>query len=155
MSVLCLYWFYIVWFWFIAWVRAHCTPKEAKTNLGKQRTDSGYTACNVIVLETDVKCMELKCLHLHLLYSSGWSPASNDIIRLNGCFSVDIRSHIWPSRGLLRLLLGWEGCYYHRSTKLIPACMYEGEVTTGVPAEAIVSPTSTTAHGPKTSEVAH
>ncbi len=35
------------------------------------------------------------------------------------------------------------------------ACM-KGEVTTGVPAEAIVSPTSTTAHGPKkTSEIAH
>ncbi len=40
--------------------------------------------------------------------------------------------------------------------RLIPARMYEGEVTTGVPAEAIVSPTSTTAHGPqKTSEIAH
>ncbi len=40
-------------------------------------------------------------------------------------------------------------------TRLIPARMYEGEVTTGVPAEAIVSPTSTTAHGPNTSEIAH
>ncbi len=38
---------------------------------------------------------------------------------------------------------------------LIPASMYEGEVTNGVPAGAIVSPMTTTAHRPKTSKIVH
>ncbi len=68
--------------------------------------------------------------------------------------SVVIISQICARRGLLRLLVDWEGCH-HQSTWFITACMYEGEVTTGEPAETIVSPTPTTAHGLKTSKIAH
>ncbi len=42
-----------------------------------------------------------------------------------------------------------------RLLSLIPASMYGGEVTNGVPAGAIVSPMTTTAHRPKTSKIAH
>lgn len=93
MSLLCLYGFYIVWFCFIAGFELTAPPRRLKQTWGKQCTDSSYRACNVIVVETDVKWMELKCLLHLLLYICIRCIPLDDALERN--FGVSL-SALWP-----------------------------------------------------------